>query len=73
MRDRLITDRMNRGLSQQGMADLIGVSVDVIRSLEATGNRPRWANARKVAEFYGTTVVSLWPPALDEDEASVAA
>ena len=65
MKTKVFNDRMHRGISQQEMADLIGVSVDVIRNLEATGNRPRWANARKIAEFYGMTILECWP--LDHD------
>lgn len=55
------TDRINRGLSQQELADKIGVSVDVIRNVEETGNRPRPANALAIARFYDSDVVDLWP------------
>lgn len=61
MKERLLVDRTNRGLSQQGMADLIGVGVDVIRGIEATGKRPRLANALTIAGFYDLTVVEAWP------------
>lgn len=54
-------DRLNRGLSQQQLADVIGVSVDVIRNIEATGARPRPDNARAVAAHYGSTVTEMWP------------
>ncbi len=64
VRVRVISDRMNRGASQQELADLIGVSIDVVRNLEATGNRPRWSNAKRVADFYGLRVTDFWP--LDE-------
>lgn len=60
MRVDIQEDRLNRGLSQQELADEIGVSVDVIRALENTGNRPRPANALLVASFYGTTVTEMW-------------
>lgn len=53
-------DRENRGLSQKGMADLMGVTEDVVRSLEA-GRLPQPANRLKVAEFYKTTITDLWP------------
>lgn len=62
MKDRVYADRMARGLSQEEMAELVGVTVNVIRNLEATGNRPHWRNARKFAAFYGETVGELWPP-----------
>lgn len=55
------TDRINRGLSQQQLADQIGVSVDVIRNLEDSGARPRPANARAVAAFYSLSVTDMWP------------
>lgn len=54
-------DRINRGLSQHAFAALLGVSVDVVRNLEETGNRPQPANARKIAEFYGRVVTDMWP------------
>lgn len=57
----IYTDRLERGLSQEGLAEEIGVSVDVVRNLEATGRRPRPANALRVAAFYGETVTAMWP------------
>lgn len=54
-------DRINRGLSQLELADRIGVSVDVVRNVEETGNRPRPANALAIANFYECTVLELWP------------
>jgi ribosome-binding protein aMBF1 (putative translation factor) len=57
----IYADRVNRGLSQEQLAAEIGVSVDVVRNLEATGNRPRPSNALAVATFYGTTVTDMWP------------
>lgn len=53
-------DRINRGLSQDGMAEVVGVSVDVIRTIES-GRRPQPANALRVAKFYGRTILELWP------------
>lgn len=61
VQNRMLIDRHERGLSQQEMADLIGVSVDVVRNLEATGNRPRFVNARRIADHFGCKVIDLWP------------
>jgi transcriptional regulator with XRE-family HTH domain len=55
------TRRINEGMSQQQLADQIGVSVDVIRNLEANGSRPRLDNARLVAQHYGISVAEMWP------------
>ncbi len=55
-----IRDRKDRGMSQQAMAVTIGVSVDVIRSLE-TGRYLQPANALKVADFYEKRVTDIWP------------
>jgi ribosome-binding protein aMBF1 (putative translation factor) len=59
----VVADRVNRGLSQQQLADEIGVSVDVIRNVERTGKRPRPANALRVATHYGLMVTEMWPNA----------
>lgn len=57
--------RLNvRGLSVEGFAAEVGVSPDVIRNLEETGNRPRPENATKVARYFGMPTEELWP--LDE-------
>lgn len=58
-------DRENRGLSQKGMAARVGVSEDVIRSIEA-GRVPMPANRLKVAAHYKKKVLDIWP--LDERE-----
>lgn len=61
MKINVYENRINRGLSQQQLADEIGVSVDVIRNLEESGARPRPANAAAVAKHYGLTVMEMWP------------
>lgn len=53
-------DRENRGLSQKAMADLLCVTEDVIRTIEA-GRVPQPVNRFKVSAFYGMKVVDLWP------------
>lgn len=50
------------GKSIDNFASAVGVSPDVIRNLEATGNRPRPGNAIKVASFFGLTPDEMWPP-----------
>lgn len=43
------------GMSVEKFAEKVGVTPDVIRNLEATGNRPRPENAVKVARFFDLT------------------
>jgi len=52
--------RLDRGLSQQAFADDIGVTVDVVRSIE-TGRRPTPANALKVATYFRSTPSEFFP------------
>lgn len=54
-------DRIDRGLSQGAMAEAMGVSVDVVRTLE-DGRRPRPSNCLKVARFYDRSAAELFPP-----------
>lgn len=54
--------RLNvRGLSVKAFAAEVGVTEDVIRNLEETGNRPQPQNAVKVARYFGTTTEEMWP------------
>ena len=71
LKARVFDERMELGMSQAEMAAHMGVSVDVVRNLEATGNRPRWANARKVATFFKTTPNKLWPVVEDAEHEPV--
>lgn len=48
------------GKSVEELAAEIGVTPDVIRNLEATGNRPRPANAIKVANHFDLTPDEMW-------------
>jgi transcriptional regulator with XRE-family HTH domain len=67
---RLREERLNRGLTQAGFADAIGVSERVIQAAEL-GRVPYPGNARKVAEALGTTVTALWP--VEQPESGAAA
>jgi transcriptional regulator with XRE-family HTH domain len=53
-------ERLNRGLSLRAAAAEIGVREQTIRRLEG-GERVHPANAKKVADFYGVTVVDIMP------------
>lgn len=53
-------ERLKRGLSQDNMAKLMGVSADVVRTLE-NGGIPQHANRLKVAKFYGCEILDIWP------------
>lgn len=55
------------GMSIEAFAKRVGVTPDVIRNLEVTGNRPRPKNAVKVARHFGFTPDEMW---CDEGEAS---
>jgi DNA-binding XRE family transcriptional regulator len=49
------------GKSVEAFAAEIGVSPDVIRNLELTGNRPRPENAIAVARYFDKAPDDLWP------------
>lgn len=52
--------RLNLGMSRAQLAEAVGVTPAVIKYIEA-GGRPIPSNARKVADYFGTTVLDLWP------------
>lgn len=52
--------RLNRGMSREQLASAIGVTPRVIRYVEE-GGRPRPWNAKKIADFFGSSVTDLWP------------
>ncbi len=54
-------ERLNAGKSRAALAREIGVSERVLRLAEI-GVTPRPANALKIADYYGRTVVDMWPP-----------
>jgi transcriptional regulator with XRE-family HTH domain len=62
------------GLSIEDFACKVGVTPDVIRNLEETGNRPRPANAVKVARYFEMEPDEMWSTeAQVEDPTSEAA
>lgn len=52
-------ERLSRGWSQERMAAAIGVSPDVIRTLEK-GGIPAPANRIKIADFYKRPILDIW-------------
>lgn len=57
----LKAERLNRGLSAQGVADKIGVQKNVLLNAESGASVPRPATALKIADFYGYRVTDIWP------------
>lgn len=48
------------GLSVEKFAAEVGVTPDVIRNVERTGNRPMPANAVKLARYFDLTPDLMW-------------
>ena len=53
------------GMSIEDFADEVGVTPDVIRNLEKTGNRPQPGNAIKVARYFELVPDEMWPKSTD--------
>jgi ribosome-binding protein aMBF1 (putative translation factor) len=64
--------RLNvEGLSIDAFAVKVGVTADVIRNVETTGNRPRPANAVKLAKYFELTPDEMFEgDAFDSSESS---
>jgi transcriptional regulator with XRE-family HTH domain len=59
-RIRLITERLNNGLSTREAAKEIGISQAVLlRAERGEGVRPR--HAKRITDFYDLEVTDLWP------------
>lgn len=56
----LTAERLNRGLSLNGAAVLIGVNRKALKALE-DGESCRPENAKRIADFYGCKVTDLLP------------
>lgn len=54
--------RRNVGLSQQGLADRLGVHQPTVAQWEAKRVMPRVDTALRLAAALDTTVEALWPP-----------
>lgn len=67
---KLKTERLNRGLGVETLAELAGVTPRVIRYAEETGRRPHPENAKLVADYLGMQVTDIWPV---ESESEAAA
>jgi transcriptional regulator with XRE-family HTH domain len=50
--ERLLTLRIERGLSQQDVADYCGVSKTLVRFLERERTRPQWPTMKRLADLY---------------------
>jgi DNA-binding XRE family transcriptional regulator len=59
--ERLRKARKAKGLSQEALAQVAGVTVFTINRLERTGRVPTLATAHAVAEALGKGVDDLWP------------
>ncbi len=57
--ERIKTCRQNTGMSQEKIADLIGVSRQAVTKWEADQSAPNTENLFKLAELFGTTVDML--------------
>ena len=57
--ERIKTCRQNTGMSQEKVADLIGVSRQAVTKWEADQSAPNTENLFKLAELFGTTVDML--------------
>jgi transcriptional regulator with XRE-family HTH domain len=57
--DRLRRAREDKGYSQRETADHIGVIPLTIKFWESGRTFPQWENLRKLADFYGVSVVYL--------------
>jgi transcriptional regulator with XRE-family HTH domain len=55
----LRSERLNRGYSRKGLADVIGVHREVLRRLENGTGGITPANAKLIADYFGVTVVEL--------------
>jgi len=57
--DRIKTCRQNSGMSQEKVAELVGVSRQAVTKWEANQSSPNTENLFKLAEIFGTTVDML--------------
>jgi len=58
---RLVELRLNAGYSQRGLTRAIGITPEVVKYAES-GGRPRPANMKLIADFFGNQVTQIWPP-----------
>lgn len=63
----LASERLDRGYSQRGLAQHLGISSNTYRRLE-DGGRVHPAIAKKVADYFGVKVTDL--PAFREERAA---
>jgi transcriptional regulator with XRE-family HTH domain len=58
---RLREARLEAGLTQQELADLLGVAQQHVARWETGKNEPRASMAVRLSEALGTTANALWP------------
>lgn len=51
--------REEQGISQQVLADSIGVKQTTISEIERGNNKPSWKNLQKLAQFFGVPLSQL--------------
>jgi transcriptional regulator with XRE-family HTH domain len=61
-RPRLREVRLSAGLTQQQLADRLGLDQAVIARWETGAQEPRVRAAVRLSEALGTTANALWPP-----------
>ena len=67
MGDRIREHRIKAGLSQDALAELVGVSRQAVTKWESGASSPTAANLFKLAEIFGTTVDLLMDKEKDEE------
>lgn len=67
MGDRIREHRIRAGLSQDALAELVGVSRQAVTKWESGASSPTAANLFKLAEIFGTTVDLLMDKEKDEE------
>jgi transcriptional regulator with XRE-family HTH domain len=57
----LKSERLNRGLSLDALAEKTGVPKSTLARAENDGPQPTASNAFAIADFYGYKVTEIWP------------
>lgn len=60
MIESIAVERVNRGLTQSDLAEVIAVSPKTIANIEA-GHRPSPRIGKKLADYFGCKYTDLWP------------
>jgi DNA-binding XRE family transcriptional regulator len=65
----LVRARWNAGLSQEALAEKVGISAETIRRIE-NGSRPQPATAKKLADYFEVKPTDLFDIERASDEAA---